>query len=243
MYASVCGSLSDMTAQLILPMGLDDSFGIDNFVDTPNRALLTHLKRQLSQRAHGEFESYSGVYIWGEAGSGKSHLLAAMSQWVKQNAGKTVWLEFGHIWVPRSGGALSRVYLLDDAESFITKSAAEQDFLTLIERIKQQNAMLLMTARRPVKKLGIALDDLSSRLQAMEFFELQALGEQEKREVLRQRAHQRGIVLSEEVLNWLFTHTARDLGLLLDLLERIDVQSLSQKRRVTIPFIKSILDA
>ncbi len=232
-----------MAAQLILPIGVDDVSGIDNFVDTPNSTLLAYLKRQLSQRANGEFDSYSGVYLWGEAGSGKSHLLAAMSQWVKQNSGKTVWLEAGHTWVPRSGGALSRVYLLDDVESFITEPTAERDFLTLIERIKQQNAMLLLTAERPVKKLEIALDDLSSRLGALECFELLALREQEKREVLRQRAHQRGIVLSEEVLNWLFTHTARDLGMLLDFLEQIDVQSLSQKRRVTIPLIKSILDA
>jgi DnaA family protein len=232
-----------MTAQLILPIGVDDVSGIDNFVDTPNSTLLAYLKRQLSQRASGKFDSYSGVYIWGEAGSGKSHLLAAMSQWVKQNSGKTVWLEAGHTWVPRSGGALSRVYLLDDVESFITEPAAERDFLTLIERIKQQNAMLLLTAGRPVKKLEIALDDLSSRLQAMECFELQALEESAKREVLRQRAHRRGIVLSEEVLNWLFIHTARDLGMLLDLLERIDVQSLSQQRKVTIPLIKSILNS
>jgi DnaA family protein len=223
-------------------MGMDDVSGIDNFVDTPNSSLLAHLKQKLSERARGALDSYSGVYIWGEAGSGKSHLLVAMSQWVRQNTGKTVWLESGHIWTPRSGGALNRVYLLDDVESFVTEPAAEREFLTLIERVKQQNAMLLMTARRPVKTLGIALDDLSSRLRAMECFELQALAEPEKREVLRQRAHQRGIVLSAEVLNWLFTHTARDLGVLLELLERIDVQSLTQKRRVTIPLIKSILD-
>jgi DnaA family protein len=75
----------------------------------------------------------------------------------------------------------------------------------------------------------------------MDGFELLALRDDDKREVLRQRANQRGILLGDDVLNWLFTHTARDLGMLLNLLERMDVHSLSQKRKVTIPLIKSIL--
>jgi DnaA family protein len=231
-----------MPAQLVLPMGVADTPGIENFVDTPNKALLTHLKQQLQLRASGQLNTYAGVFIWGMAGAGKSHFLRAMSQWVKQNSGKIVWLEAGHIWTPRSGGALNRVYLLDDVESFTTDAAAEREFLTLIERIKQQKSMLLMTARQPAKRLRIELADLSSRVQAMESFELLALAEHEKKEVLRQRARQRGILLSDSVLNWLFTHTSRELGVLLDLLDQVDVQSLSQQRKVTIPLIKSILD-
>ncbi len=231
-----------MPAQLILPMGVDDTPGLDNFIDNPNKKLLAFLKTQLKQRSAGRVSSYEGLFLWGEPDSGKSHLLAALAQWVKQNDGKTVWLEAERSWIPRSGNALNRVYLLDDVEGFITDAAAERDFLTLIERIKQQNSMLLVTAGRPVKSLKVGLPDLSSRLQAMECFELRALPEKDKREVLRQRASQRGILLSDEVLNWLFTHTARELGVLLDLLEQIDVQSLSQKRKVTIPLIKSILE-
>jgi DnaA family protein len=242
MCASACASSNNMAAQLILPMGVDDRLGFDNFIDSPNKKLLAFLKMQLKQRSAGRVSSYEGVFIWGEPDSGKSHLLAALAQWVKQNDGKTVWLDAERGWMPRSGNGLNRVYLLDDVEGFTRDAAAERDFLTLIERIKQQNSMLLITAGMPVKSLKVGLPDLSSRLQAMECFELLALSEKDKREVLRQRASQRGILLSDEVLNWLFTHTARELGALLDLLERIDVQSLSQKRKVTIPLIKSILE-
>jgi len=231
-----------MVAQLILPMGVDEMPGLNDFIAGPNENLLTFLKHQLELRASGRQDAYVGASILGASGAGKSHFLMAMSQWVKQNSGKTVWLEPGHIWMPRSGGALNRVYLLDDMENFIADSAAQQLFLTLIERVKQQKSMLLMMAGGPVKQLGISLADLSSRLQAMECFELQALSEPDKKEVLRQRARRRGILLGDDVLNWLFTHTSRELGVLLDLLDRVDVQSLSQKRKVTIPLIKSILE-
>ena len=231
-----------MAAQLILPMGVDDSLGLDNFLDTPNKNLLAFLKQQLQQRVSGQLTAYAGIFIWGEPSSGKSHLISALSQWVKQNGGKALYLEPAGSEIKAGKENLSgRIYLLDDVETFISDSAAERQFLTLIERIKQQNAMLLITARQAVKGLKIGLPDLSSRLQAMDGFELLALRDDEKREVLHQRANQRGILLGDDVLNWLFTHTARDLGMLLNLLERMDVHSLSQKRKVTIPLIKSIL--
>jgi DnaA family protein len=231
-----------MAAQLILPMGVDDSPGLDNFLDTPNKNLLAFLKQQLQQRVSGQPTSYAGIFIWGESSSGKSHLISALSQWVKQNGGKTLYLEPASPEIKAGKENPSgRIYMFDDVETFISDSAAERQFLTLLERIKQQNAMLLITARRAVKGLKIGLPDLSSRLQAMDGFELLALRDDEKREVLRQRANQRGILLGDDVLNWLFTHTARDLGMLLNLLERMDVRSLSQKRKVTIPLIKSIL--
>lgn len=232
-----------MVAQLILPMGVDDRPGQENFLDTPNKSLLSYLKELLRQRAGGELVSFSGVYIWGEPSSGKSHLLSALFEWAGQGGGSVIYLDSDF---PGCGthtqSQPERIYLLDDVEMCIQDGQAERTLLTMLEGIRQQNSMLLMTARRPVSGLNIGLPDLSSRMQAMEHFQLLTLCDEDKRAVLRQRASQRGIVLSEEVLNWLFSHTVRELSVLLDLLERIDVFSLEQKRKVTIPLIKSILE-
>ena len=231
-----------MAAQLILPIGVEDSPDLDNFIDTPNKNLLAFLKQRLEQRIAGQPGSYTGVFIWGEPSSGKSHLLLALSKWVEKNGGAA------RIVVPEAtamekgeNDQRDQIYLLDDVESFISDAGAERDLLTLIEGIKQQNATLLITARHAVSGQTIELPDLSSRLLAMDSFECLVLQDEDKRKVLLQRAAQRGIILSDEVLNWLFTHTARDLRVLLELLERMDVHSLSQQRKVTIPLIKSIL--
>lgn len=231
-----------MSGQLVLPMGVDDAPGLDNFLDEANSDLLAYLKQQLLKRSSGHLDTFTGILVHGDPGSGKSHLAAALAEWVEECRGKAIRLN-GLNDLKRISGTeqLNQVYLLDDLEAFLGDSLSEREVLTFIERLKQQNAGLVLFARQPVNGLKISLADLRSRIQAMEGFELRALNEADKREVLRRRARQRGIILNEEVLNWLFTHTGRDLGVLLDLLDRIDVLSLAEKRRVTIPLIRRLL--
>jgi len=51
----------------------------------------------------------------------------------------------------------------------------------------------------------------------------------------------RGIQLDESVLDWLFARYARDLGALLDLLDKLDQASLAAQRRITVPFLREFL--
>lgn len=231
-----------MAAQLVLPIGVDDTHDLDNFVDTPNRELLAYLKQQLLKRSSGHLGQFSAYLVHGEAGSGKSHLLAGLVQWVRQCNGEAVLLKsMNDLKRTIDWDHLNRVYLLDDLEVFCATAEEQRELTSFIERLKQNNASLVASARCAVPALKISLPDLRSRLLAMESFALQALDEEQRREVLRARALQRGINLSDEVLNWLFAHTDRELGSLLDLLEQIDLLSLAEKRRVTIPLIKSLL--
>jgi DnaA family protein len=85
------------------------------------------------------------------------------------------------------------------------------------------------------------LPDLRSRLGACQQALLKPLDDAERRAVLRQQAATRGIELDDTVLDWLFNRYARDLGALLDLLERIDQASLAAQRRITVPFLRGFL--
>jgi DnaA-homolog protein len=89
--------------------------------------------------------------------------------------------------------------------------------------------------------LPLGLPDLRSRLGACTQFALKPLDDAERREVLKNQAASRGIELDDTVLDWLFARYARDLGALLDLLDRLDQASLAAQRRVTIPFLRGFL--
>jgi DnaA family protein len=73
-------------------------------------------------------------------------------------------------------------------------------------------------------------------------FQLHALGEAERRSVLRREADERGVFLSDEVMDYMLTRFARDLASLMQLLHQLDAYSLRTQRAVTIPLIKSMLD-
>jgi DnaA family protein len=93
---------------------------------------------------------------------------------------------------------------------------------------------------QPTAALPLALADLRSRLQLSVVFEVQPLDEAGRLEVLLQRAHQRGIELKDDVAAYIMARSPRGMLDLLSVLDRLDMLSLAEKRRVTIPFIRSI---
>ena len=231
--------------QLTLPIEIDDKRNFGNYVEGSNARLIQHLKDQLDLRLNSTREpGYSGIILWGAESAGKTHLLCALAHHAKNAGLKIHYLQADLLKQGQGAKATAKqIYLLDDLEDFIVDSEAEQALLSLIERIKHAQALLLITTKQPLNRAVISLNDLSSRLKALDNFELIGLDDAQKRKVIQQRALQRGIILSDEVVSWLFTHTSRDLALLLNLLAQIDTASLAQKRKVSIPLIKSILEA
>ena len=87
------------------------------------------------------------------------------------------------------------------------------------------------------------MPDLRSRLSQCGRIPLAPLDDAGRGTVLRERAIRRGLVLDEAAIDWLLTRTGRDLGGLLALLEQLDRESLAAKRRITVPFLKRVLES
>ncbi|HSN80081.1 MAG TPA: DnaA/Hda family protein, partial [Rhodoferax sp.] len=100
---------------------------------------------------------------------------------------------------------------------------------------------VLTTGTLPPADLKLR-DDLRTRLGGGHVFALQDLSEPERRAVLRQTADERGIFLSDEVMDFMLTRFSRDLGSLMELLDLMDGYALQTQRAVTIPLIKAMMD-
>ena len=50
-------------------------------------------------------------------------------------------------------------------------------------------------------------------------------------------------MLEDAALDWLLVHAGRDLAGLAALLERLDRASLAAQRRITVPFLRQVLEA
>jgi DnaA family protein len=110
----------------------------------------------------------------------------------------------------------------------------------LYNRCKVDKSTMLFSAPAAPGQIGIGLPDLVSRLSACAQGVLKPLSDGDRREALRQRALARGLMLDDGVLDWLFTHTERDLGSLTALLDRLDRESLAAQRRITVPFLRQL---
>ncbi|HZX69562.1 MAG TPA: DnaA regulatory inactivator Hda [Rhodanobacter sp.] len=184
------------------------------------------------------------IYLHGARGSGRSHLLLAACQAAIAVGRRAQYLPLAtlsdHAEVLR-GVTGSELLALDDLGAITGNHEAEHALFDLYNRLRADGAALLFAADAAPAQLDIELPDLRSRLGACTQFVLKPLGDGERRDVLKAQAASRGIELDDSVLDWLFARYARDLGALLDLLDRLDQASLAAQRRITIPFLRDIL--
>ena len=131
--------------------------------------------------------------------------------------------------------------ILDDIDTLFERSETEVALFGLYNRLKIAEKMLIVSASGPVAKQKIGLADLRSRLGAGLLLQLLRLTDNEKTCALQSRAQDKGFFLGDDVAAYIMKRSGRNLGELFAVLEKLDDASLSAKRRLTVPFVKSVL--
>jgi DnaA family protein len=224
--------------QIALDIGLSAGPTVANFCAGPNLAALQHLELWLGDKRNAHNRSPVPTYYWGPGGSGKSHLLKAAREGLREQGARVGWLDASVHNAPEYSETWAAV-LMDDVHAF---TAAQQQvaFNWFVHAQTLQRPVMAAGEWAPVElKLR---DDLRTRLGWGHIFGLQLLSEAERRAVLRQAADARGVFLSDEVMDFMLTRFSRDLGSLMELLELLDGYSLQSKRAITIPMIKAMME-
>ncbi|OOF60271.1 DnaA inactivator Hda [Rodentibacter myodis] len=229
-----------MNQQLPLPIHQIDDDTLENFYADNNLLLLDSLRKNSLQVQQQFF------YIWGQEGSGKSHLLRALSNQylTEQRAAIYVPLNKSRYFSPAVLENLEQQELvcLDDLQSVIGDPEWEVAIFDLFNRIKAEGTtLLLVSATASPSALNVQLPDLASRLKWGEIYQLAPLTDEQKLEVLQKNARQRGIELPAETAQFLLKRLDRDTHTLLQTLEKLDKASLQAHRNLTIPFVKETL--
>ncbi len=186
------------------------------------------------------------VYLWGESGSGKSHLLQAACQQAHREERLPAYLPLKsereidpEMLQGLEGYAL---VCLDDLERIAGEAAWERAIFNLFNLLRENGGQLLVAADRPPASLPIALPDLASRLTWGPCYHLLPLDDEERLELLLRSAERRGMSMSVETASFLLQRTPRDIHFLTLLMDRLDTASLAAQRRLTIPFVREILN-
>jgi DnaA family protein len=154
------------------------------------------------------------VYLWGEPGCGRTHLLRAAA---RENPGLTI---------------------ADDVEAL--DAVALQALFVAINDARDGQASVLVAGSAPPARLALR-DDLRSRLGWGLVYQLKGLSDPEKRAHLQAAARGRGLQLGDEVADYLLARLPRDLSSLNAILDRLDRVSLAKQRPLTIPLVREAL--
>jgi len=226
--------------QLPLAIQLNTNLSFENFFCPGDSFLLTALK----QFASGAGESV--LYLWGAKNSGKTHMLHAVCQHVTSAQLSVNYLPLAEM-VEYPVDVLAgldeyNIVCVDDLQAIVDRQDWQQAIFNLYNRVRERNGRMLFTANANPKELGLSLKDLVSRLEWGPVFHLHELNDEHKMQVLQQRARLRGLEINDSAADFVLKHFTRDFGALFRLLNQLDRQSLIRKRKITIPFIKDVIE-
>lgn len=220
--------------QLALDIGLARGPTLAGFLPGPNEAAWKHLVLWVGSPTRSPVPTY----LWGAPGSGKTHLLRAVQEALREQGARAGWLD-PSIAEPPPFDEDWAVVLLDDVDRY---SAVQQHaaFSWFVHAQSLQRGVLAAGLAAPAH-LQLR-EDLRTRLGWGHVFQLHVPSEPERRAVLRRAADARGIFLSDDVMDFILTRFPRDLGSLMALLDRLDAYALQAQRAITIPLVKAMLE-
>jgi DnaA family protein len=224
--------------QLPLGVRIPDRAVFESFWPAKNRQAVEHAARVASGDAPG------ATWLCGSSGAGKTHLLQAIC--ARSGAtGRAGYFPLAEL-VSLGSGVLEGLTLLecvclDDLDRVVGELEWERVLFGLLREIQEKQGQLVVAAKAPPALLSWALPDLGSRFTAAAIFQLRELDESEQREALQLRARLRGFELPDETSRWLQRRFPRDMRTLYELLDTLDEAALIAQRRLTVPFIRSVL--
>jgi len=224
--------------QLPLSVQLRDTAELELFHAGPNAGALAAVRDALAGRAPRR------VLLHGAAGSGRSHLLQGAVRAAARSGRRCGYLSFESDPGPPEildGFAAFELVAFDDLDPVLTRRDWAIALAHLLDGLQTANAAVLLAASRPPEHLDVVLPDLRTRLAASAVFALRPLDDADRRALLQQRAHARGLDLGDGVADFLVLRLPRDGASLMQALDLLDRASLSAQRRLTLPFVQAVL--
>lgn len=225
-----------MAQQIPVSFEFQNDQRFSNFLAGNNQEIIQHL-RQLFDSEERQ------ISLWGANHSGKTHLLKACCQHANESGYSSFYLDLKSIQHPEVLDGLEDFELvcLDNFEAIAGQNNWEHALFGFYIRHHSLQHKLVIASRNAINLCGIKLPDLQTRLNGGLRLKIQPLGERELMSVLQQSAEQLGFELNTSVCSFLLNHYPHDLAGLAKLLNTIDKASLSEQRKITIPFLKKIL--
>jgi DnaA family protein len=232
------------TQQILLPLGFKKEHVFDTFLSEVDPSPGQVIRFSV-------FERKEPVCILvGEEESGKTHLCAALVNAAHQQGIDARYLSFKEFALNENYSTLTgyleglseaELLVLDDVDQLKWNEELELALFNLYNHCIAESKQLVLSTRVAVSDLEIGLKDLVSRLQFALTVRLKPLSDAGKKDLFVRLAKARGIKMSRELADYISLRSARNIGALMDVLERLDHASLLEKRSLTVPFVKKVM--
>lgn len=235
--------MTEHHAQLPLGIRLPDSSVFESYFPGRNQPVVDAL---LALHAGDAGPAPTCIWIHGAHGTGKTHLLQAVCARAGREGRSAAYLplldviDLGEELL--AGFGELAIVCLDDAQVLAGREHWERALFRLHQELHERDGRLLVSGATPPAALPFKLRDLGSRLNGGLVLTLQPLDEAEQIAALQLRAQLRGLELPDEAAQFMVRRLPRDMTHLYAVLDELDAASLVAQRRLTVPFVKEVLE-
>ena len=179
------------------------------------------------------------VLIYGSKYSGKTHICEAAVNHFKN---KSIFINAHTDPFKLELSDSYDLLVIDDLDKLILCKENEETLFSLINNQILQKKPSIVASSKDISECNINLKDLSSRLLSDKIFNIIELDDSDKIDMMISFCSQRGLEIEEKVLQYIIKNCSRDLYFLCALIQNLDTASMSTKRKITIPFIKKVIE-
>ncbi len=211
-----------------------------DFFPASNGETLKHLQNT----SRGEGEPF--VFLWGDPGQGKTHLLLACCQEAFNLGVESFYFDITNPTVLKNPELLAGLenfdlVCLDNIQALAGKQDWEIALFNFFNQHRDKHNRLILTARSAPNTLGFLLPDLKTRINWGLSLKINPLTDDEKLALISHKAHQMGTEIAPQAARFLLTRYDRSLESIWTALDKLDMASLAAKRKLTLPFLKQVL--
>lgn len=228
--------------QFNLNLKLLEQAGFDRFLveSLSNRMALDALSRI------GNPDAEQSILLWGDHSCGLTHLLEATCLQAEQTQKMFQYIDISQVLTFNPTDVLDGLermplVCIDNIECIAMHAEWERAIFHLFNNLRDAGHTLVMASHDQPATLQCSLPDLRSRLLGCAAFEITPLSDEKKQELLIQKAKAKGLDMSLEVARFILLRAPRHIARLFEILDTLDEASMQQQRKLTVPFVKSVL--
>jgi len=220
--------------QLGLPFSINASFVLDDFSGEKNQELVVNILNLIKGKAT------ANIFVYGDKGFGKSHLLqGVIIEGLKQDQ-KSVYLDLNDDISPDIFELISdfQIIALDNVDQ--CNQDNEKYIFDLINKLHSTNQMIVFSSRVKPEGLSVFID-LKTRLSLASIYSLNRLDDDEIQHVIKRKLNNKSLKVDQRVIDYLIKNQTRDLKKIVEIIDKLDTFSLEKKRSITVPLIRQML--
>ena len=201
-------------------------------------------------------ENFNPLFIYGESGLGKTHLMHAIANHLSVHAPekKVLYTTSENFLndlidsIAQKNGAKFRyhyrnvdVLMIDDIQFLKARTQLQEEFFHTFNELSAQNKQIVITSDRPPKEIATLEERLRTRFEGGMIVDIQPPDTETKVAILRRKALDRKCAISDEVLAFLAQDSGHDVRMLEGRLTKVIFASKLHEAPITISLAKLAL--